>query len=147
MSKLPAQPPVIRLRLQDASGALLKDTGYVFEWREVPGHHVVSQTNADGVLTEPILPGAKTALLSLADPGWTVVVAVSPFGAATTNEGLAARLENLNMLALAPSVPSSAADAKTLTRAVQRYKELKALAAEATLAEVSTLLAAVHDNK
>ena len=52
MSKLPAQPPVIRLRLEDASGAPLKDTGYVFEWREVPGHHVVSQTNADGVLTD-----------------------------------------------------------------------------------------------
>jgi len=147
MSKLPAQPPVIRLRLEDASGAPLKDASYTFEWREVPGHHVASQTNADGVLTEPILPGAKTARLALFDPTWTVIVAVTPFGDAATNDGLAARLENLNMLALAPSVPSSAADARTLTRAVQRYKELKALAVEATLAEVSTLLAADHDNK
>jgi hypothetical protein len=62
MSKLPAQPPVIRLRLEDASGVPLKDASYTFEWREVPGHHVASQTNADGVLTEPILHGAARAL-------------------------------------------------------------------------------------
>ena len=136
---------MIRLRLEDASGVPLRDASYTFEWREVPGHHVASQSNADGVLTEPILPGAKTGLLSLFDPSWTVFVAVEAFGDATTIDGLAARLENLNMLALAPSVPSSAADPKALTRAVQRYKELKKLPPEATLAEVSTLIAAEHE--
>ncbi len=145
MSKLPAQPPVIRLRLQDASGTLLKDTGYVFEWRELPGHHVVSQTNAEGILTEPILPGAKTALLSLDDPSWTVIVAVVPFGDATTNDGVTARLENLNMLALPPSTALKGADLQQVSHAAQRFKELKKLGPGATLAVLATALAAEHD--
>src|SRR5262245_19335289 len=121
MPKLPAQPPVIRLRLEDASGAPLKDSVYAFEWREVRGHHVASQTDSDGVLTEPILPGAKTAKLTMMDPSWTVIIAVGTFGDATTTEGMAARLENLGLIAFAPFAAPSAADATALTRAVQRY--------------------------
>ena len=139
MSKLPAQPPVIRLRLEDASGAPLKDTGYVFEWREVPGHHVVSQTNADGVLTEPILPGAKTGSLSVSDPSWTVIIAVAPFGDATTNDGLAARLENLGLIALPPSTPLTAANLTDVGTAAQRYKELKGLDRSTTLVQLALL--------
>ena len=145
MSKLPAQPPVIRVRLEDASGAPLKDTGYVFEWREVPGHHVVSQTNADGVLIEPILPGAKTGSLSLSDPAWTVSIAVAPFGDATTNDGLAARLENLGLIALPPSTPLSAANLTDVAAGAQRYKDLKKLPRATSLAQLAVPLTTDHD--
>ncbi len=145
MSKLPAQPPVIRLRLEDASGAPLKDASYTFEWREVPGHHVASQTNADGVLTEPILPGAKTARLALFDPTWTVIVAVTPFGDAATTDGLTARLENLGLIALPPSTPLNAADLAEVTKGTARYKELKKLPRSTSLPQVGAAITADHD--
>ncbi len=145
MTKVPAQPPVIRLRLEDALGVPFKDASCTFEWREVPGHHLATATDADGVLTVAILPNAKTAKLTLFDMDWTVIVAVAPFGDTSTPEGLAGRLENLGMLALPPQVPLSAADSTQVSAGIQRYKELKKLPPATSLQDVGIALTRDHD--
>jgi hypothetical protein len=145
MPKVPAQPPVIRLRLEDSSGEPFRETLYGLEWREVPGHHVTSQTDADGVLTEQIPPGCKTATLSLLDPEWTVVIAVTSFGDASTMDGFAARLENLGMLALPPSTALTSVDPHDVAIAAYRYRALKGLDLSAKMDTVQARLVADHD--
>ncbi len=146
MPRVPAQPPVIQLRLQDSVGNPLANTTYAFAWREVQGGHRASQTDSDGVLIEPIPFGAKTATLTLADPVWSVVVTLASYSLPPDASGTAARLNNLQLMALAPSTQLSASDPEATSLAFQRYKSLKHIDLKKTLDEVATVLAADHDN-
>lgn len=146
MGRVPAQPPVIRLRLEDSSGLPLRNVVYRFAWREVSAGHTASQTDDNGVLVEPIPPGGKTADLTLTDPVWAVVVRLTSYGDPPAGDGMAARLSNLGLMAFGPTVEPSAVDPGDVARAVSRYRELKAQPSTATLDQIGSLLAQDHDN-
>jgi hypothetical protein len=143
----PAVPgPVLKVRLEDNLGEPLANAVYGFSWREIPGHHVASQTDDHGVLMEPIPPGAATAEVKLQDPSWTVVITVATYPAPPPADGLAARLNNLQMIALAPSAVLTAIDPHELSLALQRYKALKGLDPSTTVDQASPKLVDDHDH-
>jgi hypothetical protein len=70
---------------------------------------------------------------------------VTPFGDATTTDGLTARLENLGLIALPPSTPLNAADVAEVAKGTARYKELKRLPGSTALPQVGAAITADHD--
>jgi hypothetical protein len=118
---------------------------YQFRWREIPGGHAASQTDENGVLTEPIPAGAKTGDLLLSDPSWAVVVSVASYGALPQSDGMAARLSNLQLLTLEPSDRLASADPGAVSIAIQRYKMLKALSSSTPIDQIISALRSDHD--
>jgi hypothetical protein len=135
----------LKLRLEDSSGQVLANAAFTLSWREIQGSKVTGQTDASGVLTQPIPNGAQTAQLTLTTPAWSVVVVLATFPAPPAVDGVSARLNNLNMTALPPSTPLSSADAHEVSLAAQRYKMLKAMDPAATIDQLAAPLQADHD--
>jgi hypothetical protein len=137
--------PALKLRLEDSSGQVLANAAFTLSWREIQGSNVTGQTDANGVLTQPIPNGAQTAQFTLTTPAWSVIVVLGTFPPAPAVDGVSARLSNLNMTALPPSTPLSSADAHEISLAAQRYKMLKGLDPAATIDQLAAPLQADHD--
>jgi hypothetical protein len=149
MPTVPAQPPVIRLRLEDARGAALSSATYTIQWQNGPQIYPPNPPNTtdkDGVLVEQIPPGARTARVELSTPKWSVLVSVESFGDAATPLGLAARLENLGLAALPPFDKLAAALPENVTIAAQRYKAQKQIPLSSLPDRVQQLITRDHDD-
>jgi hypothetical protein len=73
------------------------------------------------------------------------VVSVTTYATPPQLEGMSARLNNLQLMALAPSAALSATDPRAMALAVQRYKALKRIAPDVALDQVTPVLTADHD--
>ena len=155
--------PKLKLRLQDAAGAPLKNMSYSISWRDTEGTPILGSLDGNGILTEPIPQGAALADLvvgpmtdmSIVFPRWKLTVRVTPLPAPDSLAGAIARLNNLGYVFVPFTVPLAVPDfeqwAKSNTDAAQltamTYFRTKQVDPPVTYGDVYRAIAKDHDGQ